>query len=361
MRISDVVNQVRLVLPKYTDVLSTLIDVESAIVTGEIPENRCRIITLSAHGLSVGDPVVLQNFGRENILPGYAVTGEAYTFGVTLDHDLTYSPGATITLYGFADSTWNTTLSLLSVPRRDRFVVQAPSGASPPIFAGGEHILENLAYGINGYYAVGNVVDTTTFEITGNFKVGIYKGGKLSANARVAGAVSPERAIKQYTKQGLTDIWAYVTPEDVIVSKDMHAESDAIATNTAGDDYWLRMLDGFTLFFIANTTQDIAGVDSVNICRHDLLYPVLKTLCGVRFNEGLTYGGDFKTVLARHGIHLYSKAYLVYYYTFEIPTDITNDDTSYDGETKALKKITYIHTIDGVDTVDARVDNISLY
>lgn len=356
MRIAEVVNQVRLVLPKYTDVLSTLVEVVSVQVVGEVPQNRCIITTTASHNFLVLDPVVLQNFGRKNKLISVEEIpeeeGGGYEFKVSRAHDISYTPNQTITFYGFTDSTWNTAVKLLRVPRRDKLVVEAPEGATLPVLTSSEYIREDIMYGINGYYAVDALDSSTIFSIVGNFSIGDYEGGTLSSNARVAGAVSPDRAIKQYTRQGLTDVWAFVTPEDAIVSKDLHAESDAIATNTASDDYWLRMLDGFTLYLIANTTQDIAGVNAIDLFRHDLLYPVLKTLCGVRFNEGLTTGGDFKTVLSRHGIYRYTKPYLVYFFTFEIPTDIVNEDTAISG-TRAFRDVFYTHTIGGTNTVDS--------
>jgi len=232
------------------------------------------------------------------------------------------------------------------VPNRRTFKVQSAAGL--PVLNGAEKLLEVRYDGVNGAYAV-TVTGTTTFTISGDFVDGAYTGGTVSTGVRIAGTVNIERAIEQYTEQGVADIWAFVTMHDAEVSRNRSAMSDAISTPTNGTSIRERIIDGFSLYLVVNTSVDIAAQDAVDICRHELLTPILKSAYGARFTTGLSSETDFRNILTGHGFVSYDRAVYVHVYTFELSMDLTELDAVEPQNTRAYRDTALTQTIDTQD------------
>ena len=350
MKLSDVVAQLQLILPKFSTLLSTSLPIASIVAAS----NVATVVTSSAHGLTTGKSVVMANVAVKTPITGVSKSGNLYTFTTFPAHDLTstWPDHATITLSGFTDSVWNDTFALKSVPNRNDFVIQ--SANSLPVLNGKEVLHEVRSDGVNGRFEI-TVVNATTFTIAGSFLDGTYTGGSVNSGVRIAGAITIERAIAEYTKQPPSDLWIFVRMHDADISKDRHSYSDATATRGIGDDIRTRLIDGFTITAIKNTTQDIAAVDALDILRHDLLQPILKSVNGARFDTGLAGDADFKSILTGHGLAIYERAYLAYNYDFEFVTEITAGDSVNIGDTRAFRDIDYTLRQGGDDTEDMTI------
>ena len=354
MKLSDVINQFRAVLPKYTDLFSSVIGISSITVSGGI----ATIDTAAAHGLTTGANITISDVQTRTPIDSVSKDGNVYTFTTSSPHDLTFGwpEHETVTFSGFTDAAWNSSFTLLAVPNRKTFKVR--SSNSLPSLNTNEVLLEIRSDGVNGRW-LATVVDSDTFTIAGDFVDGVYSGGTVGSSQRISGAVNIQRALEQYTKQNLSDFWMFVVMGDAEISKDRTTFSDAVSTKTTGNDMRLRLVDGFSIYVLKNTTQDIAAVEAIDICRHDLLLPVLKSVNGVRFTTGLTGSSDFRTVLLGHNAFDYNRAVLVYEYNFEVVMDLTDSDTVEDSDTRAFRDIDYTEEIGGDDTEDMTV-NIDL-
>ncbi len=350
MKIADIVTQLQLILPKYTDYFSNTQIISSIIASGGV----ATIITSGVHSLTTGKAVTLSNVEIKTAISAVSQDGLLFTFTTSSDHDLTQGyPGyETITLSGFTDSNWNGSFTLMSVPNRRTFIVQSVN--SIPILNTNEVLQEVMNSGVNGRYEI-TVVDTTTFTISGSFTDGTYTGGTVRTGVRISGAITIERAKEQYTKQGTDEMWLYVVPNDNEISKDRNTFSDAVATRATGDDLRVRLIDGFTVNFIKNTSKEYLGVNSIDICRHDLLLPLMKTLYGTRFDTGLSGAMDFKTVPTGSGLFDYTRAYLIYTYNFECVMDLINDDSVEPEDTRAFRDIDFTESIGDNDVDDMTV------
>lgn len=358
MKIADIINQLRGVIPKYTNYFSDVLSVSSVSATGGV----ATIVTSSAHGLIGGENIVLKDVLTQTFINVMTQNGLVFTVTTTTDHDLTYGwpDHEYVTLSGFNQTEWNGLFYLLSVPNRRTFTIRSsnviPGGLQFPLlfpwvwndFNGTECLLENRIDGINGRYSV-TVIDPVTIQITGDFEDGEYIGGSITCAHRISGAVTEERAIEQYTNQPLDDFWMFVVMTDANVSKDRETYSDATATKPNGNDMRMRLIDGFSLFIIANVTQDITAINALDVCRHDIFLPILKSLNGVRFTSGLTYENDFKSIMTGHSVFGYDRAVFVYRYDFELVMDLTNDDTVAPEDTRAFRDIDYYQSIGGDD------------
>lgn len=355
MKVQDIVNQLRILLPKYTDSLSTLLPISSITATSTV----ATITTSSAHGLTTGRAVTLANVAINTAIDGVSKSGLLFTFTTSAAHDLTqgWAEHETVTLDGFTDSSWNSSFTLMSVPNRNTFVVQSDN--TLPTLNGNEVLEEIRDDGANGQYSA-TVVSATVFTISGDFLAGTYTGGTVNSGVRVAGSVTLERAIEQYTEQSLTDLWFIVVPNDAEVSKDRHSFSDATATRGTGDDIRVRLIDGFTINIFVNTSTDMTGTDAIDLARHTLLQPILRSVYGTKFDTGLAEDADFRVVPTSHGIGVYEKAYLVYTYAFEFVVELTIDDSVTEGDTRAFRDINYTQETGGDDTTDMTVIPINL-
>lgn len=345
MKLADVVAQLQLVLPKYTDYFSETIGITSITASGGV----ATVVASARHSLVTGDAVTISEVETETGISGVSQDGLVFTFTTSSDHDLTYGweEHSTITLSGFTDNDWNATFNLVDVPNRRNFKVQSTN--SIPILNGNEILHEIRNDGVNGRYSV-TVSNTTTFTVSGDFIDGDYTGGTVKKGVRITGAVNIERAIDQYTEMDINEMWCFVVMNDPEVSKDRATFSDATATRGTGDDLRIRLIDGFTVTFIKNVSQDQMGVNAMDIVRHDLLLPLLKTLYGTRFPTGLTGNMDFKTVLTGSGISEYNRATLAYTYAFECVMDMISADSVEPEDTRAFRDIDYTETVNGTDT-----------
>jgi len=345
MKVADIINQLRAVLPKYTNYFSDVLSISTITAVG----GTATIVTSTPHGLSTGANIVISDVQTETPITAVSQDGLVFTYTTGSDHDLTlgWVEHEYVNLEGFTGSGWNDSFYLTAVPNRRNFSVRSTEAL--PTLNGNEILLEIRIDGVNGRYSA-TVVDPTTFTVSGDFNDGTYRGGIISTAQRISGAATETRALEQYTEQGFSDLWMFAVPSDARVSKDRSNYSDATSAKATGTDMRLRLIDGFSVIIIKNTTEDIAAVGAVDICRHDLLLPILKSVNGIRFETGLTYAGDFRTILIGHGFVDYNRAYLVYRYEFEVAMDLTGDDTVADGDTRAFLDADYTHNIGGDDT-----------
>lgn len=355
MKIADIINQIRGVLPKYTDYFSNVLTISSITASG----GTATIVTTAPHGLTTGANIVIKDVETETPITAVSQDGLIFTFTTGADHDLTlgWVDHEYVSLDNFTDAGWISEFYLTAVPNRRNFSVRSTN--SIPTLNGNEILREVRIDGVNGRFQA-TVVDPTTFTVSGAFNDGSYSGGSISSGHRISGAVTEARALEQYTEQNLTDLWMFVIPVDANVSRSRSTQSDATSTIAGGNDMRLRLVDGFRVIIIKNTTEDIAGIEALDICRHDLLLPILKSVNGVRFNTGLTYDGDFRTVLTSHNFDEYNRAYLVYRYEFETTMDLTNSDTVNDEDTRAFLDVDYYHEIGGDDTDQLTIIPIDL-
>lgn len=362
MKLSEVVSQLQLVLPKYTDLFSNSVNILSITVLNSFefpPEfpigfGGVEIITDGPHGLVNNEAVTISNVAQNNIISSVSKDGLIFTFETVLPHDLTYGyPGyETITLGGFTDVLWNSDFTLLEVTDRNTFKVQSTNAL--PTLNSDNFLSEKRIDGINGRYSV-IVTDTNRFAISGTFIVATYSGGTVKTAVRIAGTVSIARSLEQYTEQKAEELWIFVVMNSANVSKNRNAYSDAVASLTNGEDIRTRLIDGFSVFIVKNVKNDIAAVDAMDIARHDLLSPISKSLYGAVFSTGLSCLGDFKSVLTGHNWVEYNRGTFVYVYTFEFPTDMTLGDSVINEDTRAFSDINYNHSIGSDDTTDSTV------
>ena len=351
MKISEVVDQLQLIIPKYTDIFSSNLSISTIVSLNGV----ATITTTLDHKLSTGDAITISDVSYNNPIEEISKDGLIFSIKVNGKHDLTfgYNGYEKVSLNGFTDNDWNSDFDLISVQDRNNFKIR--SSNSLPTLNGNEALEEITVGGVNGRYSV-VVVSATELEITGSFDNGYYSSGKVKKGIRIAGTATLTRALEQYTKQNISDLWMFVTMADAIMSKNRTTYNDSYATIAQGQDMRMRIIDGFSVFLVKNVKNDISAVDAVDICRHDMLLPLTKSLFGAKFSTGLSTTSDFITVLTGHNQILYDRSTFVYEYTFEFSYDFILADTVENTDTRAFSEIDYTQSIGTEDTTDALVN-----
>lgn len=356
MKLLDVVLQLQLLIPKFTDYFSDTIAFEVIAASG----GAANIVALD-HGLPDQAPITISGVSQKTKIDGVSQDGFIFTFTTETAHDLTFDyPGyENVELIGFTEPEWNDSFKLMAVPDRNTFKVQSTN--SLPIIAVDSALLEERIDGVNGRYAI-DLVTEDLFRVNGDFADGSYSGGTIKAAVRIAGSVSIDRALDQYTAMGADELWMFVVMGDATVSKNRAAYSDATATIAPGEDIRSRIVDSFSVFIIKSVKDEIAAVNAVDIARHELLLPICKSLFGAMFSTGLTGAGDFRAILTGHNFIEYERAWFLYQYTFELPYDLTLDDAVDEQDTRAFNEIDYIQRIPdaGSDVPVLTVDDMEL-
>ena len=347
MRLKEVVAQLQLLMPKFSDLFSRTLSVTSIVASGGVAT-----INAVAHELVTDDPVTISGIAQKNPITSVSRDGLLFTFETSINHDLTLDDPEyeTVTIGGFTDSVWNDSFDLKGVPDRKTFIIQSVN-PDLPVLNAGEYLTEIRIDGINGRYPV-TVIDDDNFSVAGNFEDGNYLGGTIKKSVRISGSISYDRAFEQYTKQTTEDLWMFVVMNDAATSKDRTAFSDATATKAANEDIRIRLIDGFSVFMIMNVKNETSAVDAIDVCRHDLLSPICKSLFGARFSTGLSGAGDFAAILTGHNFVNYDRSTISYEYSFEYSTDLTLEDSVENTDTRAFSEIDFTQSMGGDDTPD---------
>jgi hypothetical protein len=354
MLVRDVVNQLRLILPQYTDLFSDVIEVESVTADAGL----VTIVTTSPHGLQDGAKVTLNQIQtRTPITDLLSQEGFIFTFG-SAEHDLTLnSPDhINVSFGGFSASEWNDTFKLINVQNRQKFSIQ--SSNSSPVLTGNEYLLEDRIDGIRGDYEI-IVVDPTTFTVSGDFPDGTYTAANIASNIRIAGSRSLERfANDHYTNQSADNrLWGVIEPHQSAISKDRSTFSDATATFPAGTDMRLRLIDGFTFSVVVRIVNEIAAVQAIDICR-GLRPAIYKSLFGTKFVTGFSNSEEFLTIPIGDREAILTKnnnAYYIHLFDFEVQMDVTIEDAVSPRNTRAFRDIFYTQEV-GEQEMTSRID-----
>lgn len=338
MKLLDVINQLKTVLPKYfPGRIADSLDVSSLTVSLGV----ATLTTSTPHNLKAGREVVLSAVKTHTAIENVTKAGNVATITTAVAHDLTplWPQHETITLAGFDQGEWNTEFEIVSVLSRFSFKVRTTLDV-PETLTGNEYLLETRNDGVNGKHLITQITGRT-LKFSGITLDGTYSGGIVQAGVRIGGAVTLDHALQQYTEQGLSDLWCFVVMDDLNVSRDRTSFSDAVASKTASDDMRLRLIDGFQIVLVKNVTSDAGAVVAVDLFRHDMLAPILKSVYGVMFETGLSGGTDFRTVITGANFVSYNLATFAYAYKFQVVMDVTNEDAAENEDSMAFRTIEY--------------------
>jgi hypothetical protein len=323
---TDIVTHLQAYVPAFTDLFSET-------VTGTATANgiTVTVTTSSAHGLSVGRKIAIAATGYRNSIASAVDNGDGtIRFETAQEHDLTepkaYADPTTLRLGGFANSAWNHTFTIVSVPNRKFFEVEFPAGESDVPSLTGAYLLESRTAGVVGVQTVETVPTATsfTFDVSGvpSLPTGEIENIKIITGIRVYGAADFERAQAAYTRLAAGKAALFVIMSDADVSKDRHTLNDGIAAFARSNIGKQIILQNFATTVFLPTEKQLAGHTAQNQAYGEVYRALASVLYGFEFDDPDTKQ-PYVCVNNGHGPGVYNSAYYTHVYDWQVPSVVT--------------------------------------
>jgi len=338
MKASDVVQQLALRLPQYTDKFTDNVSVSSLVQSG----GTATATTASSHGLSVGNQVNITGAKAPLTISSLTRSGTTGTLLTDNPHDLTEGFSTEVEITGAAEGEFNGTFTSLTVPNRTTVTfTMADSGATvatgSPLLLGATNYLNQY----NGLHEVLTVPDDTSFTFSVATTVGSPAYGTIEARTlpRVTAVVSEEIILQAYTKQDPDDLWAFVVLGDVVANRSRQTETDATQDTQRGQFFRTQVIQPLTVYVIVPSALENAARGARDLCE-ELLQPLTRSILFKRFPTYLSVSQRGPLQFVGHGFAAYTRGFYLHAYEFEQLADLTFDDTVGYDEDVAFRDIT---------------------
>ncbi len=322
MKASDVVTQLRVLLPQLTGVLTDEVSVRSLSRSGTTITATCE----DDHGLELGQAVNVSGAVVPIPIDPLTRSGTVGTLVTTSDHDLTNGIAPTVEISGANEAEFNGTFVRTNVDnRRTIKFVMADSGATlatgSPVLLGAESALRDY----NSLYEVTEIPSAAKFSFTSGLADPV---GTIVArtNPRIASVVDVEQAVKGYTSKQPGELWLFVALGDVFASKSRANQSDAVSFQGRGAEYRQQVIQPFTVFLFVPVSDSVAGAVGRDEAE-DLFRPLCQSLLFSRFGSGLGAEALGTVQFVSHGFYHYNSAVYVHAFAFQQVVDLTDVDT----------------------------------
>jgi len=357
LRASDIVNQLATKLPTFVDDFTINSDVSSLTRSG----TTVTVTTTSDHSLSIGNLVNIVGARTPIVISSIDRVGIVATMVTASDHDVTKTKGfENVEIEGAAESEFNGTFKLLSVPNRRTIAFQVAD--SGPTSATGSPLLingENIFNTYNGLRDVTAVPSTVTFEYevtnTGLFTPA---SGTIFAKTTplISSAVSYERIVASYTKQIQENIWLFVVMGNAIAHKNRQITTDSNDNIQRSNFFNQRITQALSLYLFTPSTNEIAARQARDRAE-ELLLPICQSILFKRFDSLLSAPFVNPLQFSDHGFHDYNAAVYVHRYTFEETLQMTFEDTVGVDPDVAFRDISLTMGLDvGTETFTTEID-----
>lgn len=355
---SDIVSHLKAYLPRFTDLFTEQLTVDSAVVgVGNI-----LTVNATAHGKSLGQYVLIKAGSVKNALITSTLINPTVQFTTEYEHDLTKpsltNDDWTLTLGGFGNI-WDGEQGIVEVPNRYNFEINLPLGeVAAPAVDGSQYLLESLPLGV---YQIDTVPDLDSFTIdlseARDLPVGDAVGLELVTGYRIAAAADVNRARDIYSEQSSGKAYLFLIMTDTDVSKDRNVSNDAIAELNRNDLMQVRLLQSFSTTVFLPTTDDVSGSGAQDLAYDEVFTALLKALFGYMID-----GGMYKTacVPAGMGPGEYNSAFYTHVFDWQVPYIIYYDAGLPAEPDRAFRNMDHNHLIGGDDTENMTVENIDL-
>lgn len=322
MKAEQIIRQLQAVLPKYTDYFSDSVSASSVTRSG----STVTVVTSSAHGLTTGQAVYIRGALSPNPISSLTRVGNVATAITTNSHDLTEGYQTTVNISGANQAEYNGTKTLLSVPNRTTFTFSVSGSPATPA-TGTIYLQEDKELEYNGRKIV-SVVDPTTFTYSITATPESPAQGTISVlkGLRVSGAVNPERFFESYTQQSANKLWLIVVANDTLASKERRLQDDATYRSEAGQFFYERLIQNLQILLYIPSSATISARQERDLAE-DIRPAIFKSLLGVKFDSGFTYGSKYQLTFVNDNQLGYFRGFYVHSFNFEAPYEIYREDT----------------------------------
>lgn len=358
MKAQDVVTQLAVLLPRFTDAFTRNFSIVSLTRAG----TTVTATTDADHDMEVGDQANV--IGAQVPIPVSALTraGTVGTMVTDTPHDFTKWVQSEVELTGSNEAEFNGAFPIIDVLNRLTATFEMPDAG--PVAATGSPLVLNGASALTlaQYNGLKNVTavpatDQFQYELT-DPAVFTPPAGTIAAKTepRISAVVNEQRIIDVYTRQPPADFWAWVVLGPTFSSKDRLTQSDAVADMGRGENYKQDMVQSVSVYIAIPTADQIAARKARDQIE-DLRRPLFRSILSSSFDSGLFVGAQKPLVFNDDGAFLYNAAYYVHRFTFQQTSDITFDDTiGYDVDVAFRDILLEMGVSTGTEIMTARID-----
>jgi len=293
MRMIEIQEQLRKVIPTLDNSFNSSINIDSASVTSDVMQ-----ITAIGHGLSIGDKIVTSgiNYVHEVDLLGKPLSLTA-SLVATNDIDFYNNEKETITLRS-NETFYNGIFELKEVnDNRLNFLIKvnrnAPASTTDLI----EVVEEDLCR-YNNEFEVLSVIDADNFTVqTKSVDTAGLEGGSfynVVENIRINATVDIQHVldnVKQY--QNVEGNWLFISSSASNISRDRNLKTDSPQRIEQGNDIQIDTWGEFSVFALINTGDSVDPVEGQDYCRNELRFNLLKSLLGYKPSSDTSSEYDF--------------------------------------------------------------------
>lgn len=333
MRASDVVTQLAVLLPQFTDKLTNEIPVAALTRSGTV----VTAATEAPHRLQVGDAVAITGAVTRITISSFTRSGTTGTIVTAADHDLTFKANrpvasdlpTTVDTSGATEAEFNGNFPIIAVDnRRTIRVTMADSG---PTTATGSPVLQGAESALRDYnttYPVLEAPDETHFTFTQADTTLLDPVGTIVARTkpRISAGVDPAKLIEAYTRQKIDELWLFAVLEDVAASKNRSILSDATDNIQRGQYFRQQVIQPLALYLFMPASGSIAGQAERDLAE-DLFRPICRSILYTKFDSRLFVGEQGPLQFVSHGLFDYNGALYVHAFNFEQVVDLVFEDT----------------------------------
>jgi hypothetical protein len=331
MKAEEIVKAIVSRLPGLTDKFTQQASINTITSSGLL----ATATVLSGHGLASTQLITITGAISPVLVLSLNRTLTSAVVETVTDHDFTLndrekSRGFTINaeLSGFNESEFNGSFKILSVENRRKFTIQVPDLG--PIAGTGAGSVDNGSGPLNGYNGSVNVTVLNSTQFTYQLQNAVPNDSiglpVLHSGHRISAAVTIDRFIDAYTKQGTDELWLAVILGDVIASKGRENRSDSVDSYSQNTFYQQEITQPFGIYVVFPASSSIAG-RSQRDDAEDIVPLILQSVLLEKFGTGFSGGAQNGVTFTAHGIFLYNGPLYVHEITFEQNTELIFDDS----------------------------------
>lgn len=358
MKIEDIIKQLRLRLPFYTDLFTETLLVDS--LSYDDSNTNLTITTDAAHGLTTNDlvsiceaieplPILQLNYNNQKcsavanceFVHDIVLNTQAYRFqpGRNIYQPCIYEDDTLITISGADQPQYNgqhVVTKIIDSKTFEYLIIGDQPNLTP---ATGTITLDKEINAFNGIFQVQSVGSASDFTIQviqpdQDFPLPPVapktSSLKVKVGHRISGAATIARANQSYTVQGNNKLWLFCVREDTsgessIASQQRNDPTDAIGTVTDGSIFRQNIIQKMSLIVFAPATDGISARVERDLME-DVRTLLFKSILGIKLNAQVSSKPQMGMMYIGDGPVAYNTAYYIHRFTFENIVTLVGED-----------------------------------
>lgn len=338
MKCKEIVEHLWKYLPRVSDSFTEYSAPQTVSVSGSTVT-----VGLTGHGLQDGQPVCVTHSAVRNLVTSINVVSDGVTLTTTSVHNLTqgWYQSDEVNLSSVANPSVDGDYSVVRVDNFYSFTI--PSLADTGLTD--LYVNEPIDYGIDGLYEI-TYIDDDSFSFELDFGETIDPGFTLDVipssvrihtELRMSGTNDINRALKAYEKAANGKIWMFAELGGSFPSKSNRTQTDANNEQSGFAAWSIPLHQPFALHVVIPCSKTTARDERDTA--EDLRFQIYKSICGVKFDSGLSVSAISAVTPEADGDGAYNVEYYMHSFSFSQTARVTNDDRLFDSRTTPLRNI----------------------